>query len=157
MRFFKRTEPNASSGRGCPIDGAPFNGSTSADSQKTSRDWWEFLDETEPGNLPGSYSKLIKGTRFRLHAKGLGGDVLWEMIHCRGGNLGGVADAKVNRLPFSKTAKRYGNRDSPCTMATTGNLIMQNVQGARLVSSCFPEGVGTVYFDAVNGFTGYTN
>lgn len=147
---------NSDRNAACFVDCENFNGDTS--SSRTSRDWWEFLDDSAVTLEAGTHS-LVKGNHFRLHEKGASGRTLWEAFYCRGGNLNvaGTLPATRNGLPFSPTSYRYALRTLKANQATAGTLVMQNTPEARLVSSCYADGIGTVYFDAVNGFTGYTN
>ena len=133
----------------CFVDCDNFNGTTTG--TKTNRDWWEFLDDSTV-----SLYNLVKGNHFKLHGKGNDGQTLWEAFYCRGGNLNSTTiPTTQNCLPYSSTSYGFRGRTLKATIATAGTLVMQNTPDARVVSSCYPEGIGTVYFDAVNGFTGY--
>ena len=139
----------------CPVDYDNFTGATTP--TKTSRNWWEFLND-DAVKLTGY--NLQKGTHFVCHAKGNDGPVLWEIINCRGGNLnptstGGKPQTYQNLLPWSSEAYSFKNRLTTANQTTAGTLVMQNTPDAEVISSCLPEGIGTIYFDAVNGFTGY--
>ena len=138
----------------CPVDYDSFLGYTTPIT--TSRNWWEFLNEDEP--TLDDYN-LADGTHVKLHAKGDDGRVLWEMINCRGGNLNpyGASDnpnSYQNCLPWGDDAYSYKGRTTPAKQNTAGTLVFQNVQDARVVSSCL-DSIGTIYFDCVNGFTDY--
>lgn len=144
---------NSDRNAACFVDCENFNGGTTG--TKTNRDWWEFLNNSAV-TLEGD-NNLVKGNHFRLHEKGATGRTLWEAFYCRGGNLntsGTIPNIK-NCLPFSSTSYRYQARTVKATQATAGTLVMQNTPEARVVSSCYADGIGTIYFDAVNGFTGY--
>lgn len=140
----------------CFVDCENFAGKTTANG---SRDWWEFLDNSEV-TLTNLTHNLQSGNRFRLRAKGVDGRVLWEAFNCRGGNLNdkGATDRYAgdkNYLPLSTKAQSFKVRNAKATKATAGTLVLQNTSEARVVSSCYADGIGTVYFDAVNGFSGY--
>ena len=56
-------------------------------------------------------------------------------------------------LPYSSTQlgiSSYDRRGAKGEMAETGNLILRNKAGAVVYSPCYTNGLGTVYFDAVN-------
>ena len=158
---------NSDRSTACFVDCENFPSTGASSSSKTARDWWEFAEDSDDSALPTAepfktFSNLQKGNHFRLRAKcssktSNDGAVLWDAIYCRGGNLNKATTAYVNQLPFSKTSRRYNNRNYTAAAGTAGTLIMQNTTEAKLVSSCYDEGIGTIYFDAVNGFNGYTS
>ena len=53
--------------------------------------------------------------------------------------------ARRNRLPYSGT--------SAASDSAAMYLVMRNVVDATITSPCYTNGVGTIYFDAVNGWT----
>ncbi len=61
------------------------------------------------------------------------------------GNLGSRFTVAYNRLPFSPT--------SAAGDAQAVHLVMRNLETAAVVSPCYTNGIGTIYFDAVNGWT----
>ena len=147
-----------------PVDYDSYNGQTTV--SKTSRNWWEVLDSedapepTGSGNWVAGNCNLKAGSHIRLHAKGAGGRVLWELFNCRIGNLNpkttaGTLKSFQNGLPWSNTGYSYSSRTRTADQTTAGTLVMQNTPESRVVSSCYADGIGTIYFDAVNGFTGY--
>ena len=106
---------------------------------------------------------LKDGMESTLYA--VDGRRLWHIVSCRHGNTfpkNNKADLESlqNYLPFDDT---YANRitehdeDRPANRATTGQLVMQNTTDAVVYSSCFTNGIGTIYFDAVNGWTPLTD
>ena len=137
------------------VDYDNFNGSTTP--TKTNRNWWEMLNED--GVLLDDYN-LQDGTHFTCHAKGDDGPVLWEFINCRGGNLNPQDEDATPRnyqncLPWSDAAYAFNSRVRTANQTSAGTLVMQNTPDAQVMSSCLKDGIGTIYFDAVNGFTGY--
>ena len=137
------------------VDYDNFNGSTTG--AKANRNWWEFLNDEAV--LLDDYN-LQNGTHFLSHAKGEDGPVLWEFINCRGGNLnptstGGKPKPYQNLLPWSSETYSFKSRISTANLTTAGTLVMQNTPDAQVISSCLKDGIGTVYFDAVNGFNEY--
>lgn len=141
-----------------PVDYDNYTGSTTG--SKTTRNWWEVLDESKSTLTTAN---LADGSQIRLHAKGADGAILWDISYCRIGNVNptnatsGTLKSYQNALPWSNTGYSFKNRLVAANQTTAGTLVMQNTPEARLVSSCYADGIGTVYFDAVNGFTGYKN
>lgn len=139
-----------------PVDYDNYLGVTTGN--KGNRNWWEVLNPDEP-TLTNNCN-LVGGSHIRLHAKGESGNVLWEMFNCRVGNLNpktssGSLLAYQNGLPWSNTGYSFRGRTSTANQTTAGTLVMQNTSESRIVSSCYADGIGTIYFDAVNGFAGY--
>lgn len=96
------------------------------------------------------------------------GRKLWEFRHARIGNL--FPDRKglsPNRhyLPWSATSRRFDDSEKPLgDQADAGTLILQNVSAvfdpedpAAAYSPVYENGIGSVYFDAVNAYAGYVN
>ena len=111
--------------------------------------YWERYDESVCSNniLPGTHRILRRGED---QAK------LWDLIDCRSGNTFPTNDTEALDktqcyLPASgATALSVTNEDQKATRSTTGWLMLRNLESAQAVSQCFTNGVGTVYFDAVN-------
>ena len=87
-----------------------------------------------------------------------GATTIWTLDNVRIGNTYPTALTEAstkNFLPWSPTGK--ATFDS--TVATLGrqqdsaNLLMRNVKDAAIYSPCYTNGIGTLYFDAVNGWT----
>lgn len=82
---------------------------------------------------------------------------LWTLINCRHGNMfrksNGNLSAQLISLPWdSPNARDIGEHCSANhTKQGTGQIVMQNTTDAVVYSSCFEDGIGTIYFDAVNG------
>ena len=134
----------------CPIDRQGYNDRSA--SQVT---YWELLN-TDGTDLPFN---LKEGTESILHKRG--GDRLWHLIDCRHGNTypkdettagAGLVDDQ-NYLPWSSTSYGLLSRLTPATQDTVGQIVMRNIENAAVYSQCFTNGVGTIYFDAVNGWT----
>ena len=135
-----------------------------SDTRKEGTNWWEFV-ETSTINL----YKLKAATHARLHEMGANGKVIWEYIDCRHGNLSSVNNSYQtyqNYLPFSGSSKTMNSASLPPVAGvawnpaaakdiTAGQIIFRNTPNAQVVSSCYDEGIGTIYFDAVNGFIDY--
>ena len=80
---------------------------------------------------------------------------LWTLNNCRQGNLFPKSDttsliAAQNYLPWgSSTALDFDGNPSH-TRHGAGQVVMMNTNDTYIISSCYDEGIGTVYFDAVN-------
>ena len=115
-------------------------------------------DDAMPGTTVGPM--LQAGTHFELWTKNAGRK-LWELINCRQGNLfpntnaSGTTglEAIKNYLPYSTKATAANNNRS-MERRYAGNIVFRNTPEAQVVSSCYTNGIGTIYVDAVNGFTG---
>ena len=108
--------------------------------------------------------KVNSHTELHVSNNGVAGDRLWSLLDCRHGNThsSDAAIQKVsNYLPFSGTSygitKTSTAASNKATADTAGQIVMRNTPDAQVVSSCYPDGIGTVYFDAVNAFTEYPN
>lgn len=122
--------------------------------------YWHHENLAEPGvttfNLQdGTESTLYKGDGRRL----------WHLINCRHGNtfpkkLSAPLEPLQNYLSwaatYSKSIKNARNKttgkQTNANRMTVGQLVMQNTTDAVVYSSCFTNGIGTIYFDAVNGW-----
>ncbi len=86
---------------------------------------------------------------------------LWHLDNCRHGNTFPSDNEEAlapdqNYLPFSaKSGSIDDDTDStsPTDRAGVGQILMQNTDTAIVYSPCFDEGIGTIYFDAVNMMT----
>ena len=122
--------------------------------------YWHHENLVEPGvttfNLQdGTESTLYTGDGRRL----------WHLANCRHGNtfpkkLSDPLETLQNYLPwaatYSKSIKNARNKttgkQTNANRMTVGQLVMQNTTDAVVYSSCFTNGIGTIYFDAVNGW-----
>lgn len=121
--------------------------------------FWTFVerDTVSLYNL-----KANSSTELRVSDNGNPGERLWSLRNCRHGNTHS-SDADIqkvsNYLPISSTSLGINSTSTAssnkATDSTAGQIVMQNTPEAEVISSCLPEGIGTVYFDAVNAFTGY--
>lgn len=132
----------------CPIDYQGYS-----DTRETLNTFWERCNE-DGANLPYN---LQEGTEFVLWTKNKAAR-LWHLNDCRHGNTFPASNndslnAEQNYLPWSTTSKRFNGRLFNVTRATVGQIVMRNIAGtnACVYSSCFMDGIGTIYFDAVNG------
>ena len=114
--------------------------------------YWKTLEEADGTNniLPGVSFDLVRGADT---------NVLWHLVQCRQGStfpLNDLEDVSKTRkaenfLPGSaKTALSVTNESIAATRSGTGWLMLRNREGASVTSGVFTNGVGTIYFDAVN-------
>ena len=76
-----------------------------------------------------------------------GSKVIWQLDDVRIGNWyweGCAFDATRNYLPWSEDALPNGAKSE------SSHLVVRNVQDAAIYSPCYTNGIGTIYFDAVN-------
>lgn len=98
-----------------------------------------------------------------IGASSFGGDVLWHLVDCRQGNTFPTVDtmylspAYCFLQPSSSTAMSILNESEVATRKTTGWLLMRNSRSSVVYSGCFKDGIGTIYFDAVNHRTNHKN
>lgn len=125
--------------------------------------YWRYLDDTPNGN-PVALPNLQRGMRFELRAGGSEDRLLWRFEHCRLGNTflsGPDSQAMVagqNYLPVSRGSTRYDRAAVPALQLRYGaSVAMQNTRRSCIYSPCYEDGIGTVYFDAVNGWTSISN
>ena len=124
--------------------------------------YWIHSDESTVALRP----YLGMGTRHELRAATAveelcGGTRLWYLDHVRIGNtyydLSANTEADMsdqNFLPWSTTGRSTLDPAETQTglQKDSANLVLQNVEGAAIYSPCYTNGIGTVYFDAVNGW-----
>ena len=83
---------------------------------------------------------------------------LWRLDNVIIGNMypnTGRPYSSQSCLPWSPSQlgiSSYANRNVKNEMNETGNLILRNKAGAVIYSPFYTNGIGTIYFDAVNGF-----
>lgn len=102
---------------------------------------------------------LMNGTESKLYRAD--GAVLWHLVASRHGNTFPTSTSAAlsetqNYLPwkasYSRRITSHRANQQAATRSTVGQLVMQNATDAAVYSSCFTNGIGTIYFDAVNGW-----
>jgi len=117
--------------------------------------FWTHEDESTVSAFP----HLMAGTTHTLQTTNeiaalCGATTLWRMENVRIGNTYPGMFTIKNFLPFSPTAKAISSTDGVTGEQTeSAHLVMRNVEGAAIYSPCYTNGIGTIYFDAVNGWT----
>lgn len=128
--------------------------------------YWKYLNDDEPGE--GSQPLLQPGTVFELWTGEAAGEDagrrLWRFEQCRLGNTfnnkanTGAVDGEQNYLPVSTKASRFNAADRTASQYRHGGAVMlRNTKSAGVYSPCYEDGIGTIYFDAVNGWVAYPN
>ena len=137
----------------CPVDRQGYS-----DTATTQNSYWERVETKSISlyKLKDVYHSIL----WVKNATDGNPERTWELINCRHGNTYPTSASAAlatyqNYLPFSTTSYSIDNRLLKAARGTSGQIVMQNTNGAQVVSSCYPEGIGTVYFDAVNAFTYY--
>ena len=121
------------------------------DTNKTQKTYWVH-DKTAAYFL-AAYA--LPGTNHVMYTRN--GRKLWELVDCRAGSGTLVANATRNYIPWSTTAKSILTGTSPVAVDSTGakgvgSVVFRNSDKACLYSPYYDEGIGTIYFDAVNAF-----
>ena len=122
------------------------------DTNTSARTYWVHDATSSPRLAPN----LLKGTNHTLFKHD--GTKLWQLVDCRAGSGTVVGSASRNYIPWTETATSIidGTADIPVTSAgakAVGSVILRNAASARVYSPYYEEGIGTIYFDAVNAFT----
>ena len=142
---------NADTNTKSPISWQGYNDTWYADDDV----FWMHSDEAKPT----TYKYLQKGSHHQFWANI--NTKLWQLNNCRYGNTytdtSNTRQTYQNYLPFSSTARRMTSSSSAIGTRAyeCGHIVMQNTPDAQVISSCYADGIGTIYFDCVNGFTGY--
>lgn len=125
-----------------------------ADNDPSYSMFWEHLDSVALTGQPALFC-LSNETKSILWATNKS-NRLWTLINCRHGNMfrksNGSLNAQLVSLPWdSPNARDIGEHDGTShTKTGTGQIVMQNTADATVYSSCFEDGIGTIYLDAVN-------
>jgi hypothetical protein len=144
----------------CPIDYQGYK-----DTRDTYNTFWEFLNTDGSADGSALPFNLQNGTECILWTKGHGYR-LWHLVDCRHGNTyptdvtSGSLVSTQNYLPYSSTSRSFLSRTTTVKQNTVGQIVMRNIADAAVYSPCYTNGIGTIYFDAVNGWaedtTNYT-
>ena len=141
----------------------PFIGSQGySDTNTEAAVYWEFLDRAK--SLSPAMN-IMSGTNSIMWS--VSGDKsvtnkLWQLVGCRHGNTfpaggTGLSDDQ-NYLPWSGASCKMTNGTAAVeSCADAGQLLMLNTTGAVVYSPCYKDGIGTIYFDAVNGWNDNIN
>lgn len=121
------------------------------DTNTTKKTYWVHSSETPSFLVP----YLLKGITHTMYKTD--GTVLWHLTHCRAGSGTIVNSTARNYIPWSTTAKAIGTGATKIEPTTAGaklvaSVVMRNTTDSCLYSPYYKEGIGTLYFDAVNAF-----
>ena len=111
---------------------------------------WSDMDNRLPGTshrLVGLDSDGSTNVIWRLENIILGNQLRNNVTHGFNANL--------CTLPWSSTAldgTSYATRSNPMTDVTSSYMMMRNKKGPCIFSPCYTNGIGTIYFDVLNGF-----
>ena len=119
---------------------------------KTEKTYWTFYDRDSGLNnynvMPGANSSLFRQD----------GALLWKLENCLHGNI----FRKNNKnpvsgyvyMPWSGTSSAFTNSAQQVGDDGRGSsqVLMMNTTNAVVYSSCFEDGIGTIYFDAANSY-----
>ena len=139
----------------CPIDYQGYS-----DTSTKNNTYWKHVKNSSASmyNLEASYNSVL----WQKDPTGGPAKPIWELINCRHGNTyPTIITGDEPPLPYgnymsqSPTGYYYGDRTFPVEFnADAGQIVFRNTPEAQVVSSCYTNGIGTIYVDAVNGFTG---
>ena len=141
----------------------------------TDQGYWQ-LNSVRYGGRTYSYTTFwVHGGEHEATAGTLRNGYDHDLVHCENGSaetnclwrlrsviIGSPyvgADANAASLggrcslPFSSTSRKissYASRNSAATANEAGMMMLRNTTEAAIYSPCYTNGVGTVYFDAVN-------
>ncbi len=126
------------------------------DTNRTAKTYWVHTGPAAP-NRPVTLRNLLAGTNHVMHATD--GTRLWELENCRAGSATVVSSAR-NYIPWGTTARSIVD-DATSNLQTddsehikgVASVILRDAENACIYSPVYEEGVGTIYFDAVNAYT----
>ena len=128
-----------------------------SDTNETAAVYWQFADRTSSGITT---MNVMDGTNSILWSVSDDKSVtnkLWHLVASRHGNTypsdGSGLDDSQNYLPWSTMSCSLTNGTVVAQSgADAGQILMLNTTEAAVYSPCYDEGIGTIYFDAVNGW-----
>lgn len=113
-----------------------------------------------PPEVP--YTRLSAETMHMLEvtnaiASLCGATTIWRLKDVRIGTVyaGDQVDLGRNALPHSPSSYKndYAKRTARATAAEGANIVLRNTLSAQVISPCYTNGIGTIFFDAVNAWT----
>lgn len=122
----------------------------------TSADYY-WVHDNEP-TRPGLQNYHPKGVNHWYYSKD--GTLLWRIEKSRFGTL------RIDSVRRDRNMFPYERHlDSPdrdeivnySNYITNACALMLDTESAKIVSPCFEDGIGTIYFDAINAYTNYTS
>ena len=134
------------------MSGAVTNQGWSVQSPEGTVTYW-----VHHGDAPGT-NNILPGASSTLY-RSADNQRLWDLVECRHGNTFPTNDTGTGSALASDqcylrasgaTALSVTNEDAKATRSTTGWILMRNTEDACVYSPVYSNGVGTIYFDAVN-------
>lgn len=130
-----------------------------SDTNATDSVFWEFPDGFDEitstlNPMPGTNSILWSVSDDKSVT-----NKLWHLVSSRHGNTfpsdGAPLNASQNYLPWSAASSCSITNGAVAAQsgADAGQILMLNTTEACVYSPCYTNGIGTIYFDAVNGWT----
>ena len=117
--------------------------------------WKHGSEKAKPA--PRIYPVLNKQKEYRHELiSTVDGRVLWRLEHVLLGNLYASSGKKQSEkvyLPYSLTSEANTSKSTKFSASEAGHLVMRSTKDACVYSPCYTNGIGTIYFDAVNGLT----
>ena len=112
--------------------------------------WWVHVGPN-PSALSAAAKARYPGTNHVFYARS--GDrvkALWTLSNCRAGTAYSTS-TNYTFVPFSSTAVPTRAKWGTTTQVNANcEVILLNIPDAYVMSSLYEEGIGTIYFDAVN-------
>ena len=126
-----------------------------SDTNNTADVYWEFPDGFD--EITSTMNPKPGKSSILWSVDGDTTNKLWHLVSCRHGNTfpsdGSGLDASQNYLPWSTESYSLTNGTVLAQSgADAGQILMLNTTEAAVYSPCYDEGIGTIYFDAVNGW-----
>lgn len=120
--------------------------------------FWTHWETRGIPPFPEDLANLKMERNHRLNYIGEDGstNVIWRMDGVMIGSLytaDGIIFSYMNVLPWSSTSRAissWAKRNDPADCSETSALVMSNEKNAVIYSPCYTNGIGTIYFDAVN-------
>ena len=86
------------------------------------------------------------GTNHVMYAQD--GTPYWRLLNCRAGSGAGVSGLNIIPASSYSLVSVLGR----ATVANSASVIMRNALDSQVMSPYYEDGIGTIYFDAVNGY-----
>ena len=124
------------------------------DTNTTGKTYW-IHDTVAP---PLFSAALLAGVTHTMYKND--GTRLWHMEQWRAGRGTGIANGR-NYIPWTTSAHSIKDETTSIPVSSAGaqavgSVVMRNSSDACVYSPLYTEGIGTIYFDAVNAFTNLT-
>lgn len=123
-----------------------------------------FWEHTGKHGVRSAFPFVRAGTHHALYQKTSDNEtlLLWTIEDGMIGNVfrsGPKTNRDSNYLPWSSTSKAISSESAAFPTRTdangeVGNIILRNKTTAAVYSPCYTNGIGTIYFDAVNSYKG---